>query len=124
MSALRQEKQNNKNETWISESTKNQEKPVTPSDASRYRDTQEVDTACDRPEQVVINKRRRSDSGANIEAERRIPLIVKTQTAATSSCQVISVPCTWTQRELSDYLRALNGDGQVLTLGGKLLKDP
>ena len=87
MSILRQEKQSNKNETWISESTKNQEKPVKPSaDASKYRDTQEVDTASERFEQVLINKSRKSDSGANIEAERKIPLIVKTKTAATSSC--------------------------------------
>ena len=50
MALLRKEKYSNKNETRISESTKNQEKPVTTSDASKYRDTQEDDTACDRPE--------------------------------------------------------------------------
>ena len=52
-----------------------------------------------------------------------IPLIVKAKDATDSVCQVIKVPSTWSQKDLSKHLQCLYGDDLVFTLGGKQLKE-
>ena len=58
----------------------------------------------------------------------KIPVIVKASDSARGQSKLISVPSTWTQRELCDYLRSLNGISSqacsALTLEGKQLKEP